>query len=301
MIRLLLNGGLGNQMFQYAAGLSLASKINTELVLDLTFLETNLPVKHFTKRNYTLDIFNIQNKLVHRFSSSFLNSKIGYLVLTLENLRKKNKFVESGRLFDSVFISNEQKLKHFFSLSDGAYLEGYFHDYNYFGDIAHKLIQIFDTDKLYDPLFLEDEEFIKSKTAVSVAIRRGDYLNPKNKNKYVQLDDTYYKTAISTIKKRISDPHFFIFSYDYPEGMYKPFGLKESEYTLIDKDKTGTRFKTYLRLQSLCNHNIISNSTFSYWSAFLNKHSDKIVIGPDRWENRLAAFNYPPGWEVINV
>ncbi len=301
MIRLLLNGGLGNQMFQYAAGLNLARKLNTDLILDLTFLETDLPIKHFTKRSYSLDLFNITNKLVTKFSTPYLNSKLGYLCMLLENLTLKNKFIEEGRLIDSSIVSRDQKLRSFFALSDGGYLEGYFQDYSYFKDIAEDISNVYDTDKLYNAEFQDIEELIKAKTSVAIAIRRGDFLNAKNKEKYVQLDDFYYKAAINTIKDVIPDPHFFVFSYDYPHGMHQPFGLKENEYTLVGRDKTGARFETYLRLQSLCVHNIIANSTFSYWGAFLNKHSDKVVVAPARWQNKSELFNYPPGWLALNV
>jgi hypothetical protein len=294
-------GGMGNQMFQYAAGFNLARKLDTELVLDLTFLATDLPIKHFTKRSYSLDLFNVTNKLVTKFTSPYLNSKIGYLYILVENLTIKNKFVEESRIIGSSAVSREQKLQNFFALSDGGYLEGYFHDYSYFKDVAHDILSVYDTDKLYDSRFFELEKLIKARTSVSIAIRRGDFLNARNKDKYVQLDDVYYKAAIKAIKDMTADPHFFIFSYDYPHGMDRPFGLEECEYTLVGRDKTGPRFETYLRLQSLCVHNITANSTFSYWGAFLNKYHNKIVIAPSKWENKSEDFNYPPGWVTINV
>lgn len=307
MIRLILKGGLGNQMFQYAAGYSLAKKYNHQLVLDTTFLDTNIPLAHFTKRNFELNLFGVSEPVEQFSHNEFINAYLGYMFRSLKLLASPNRIIEDNyllnllaRLNPSIRGTKDKVLKDF-EPSKEIFMEGFFHDINSFKAYENEIKTIFNTAKLYDPQYDAIERELKTRDSVSINIRRGDYDNKKNRDIYVRLEDSYYTAAIQRIKESVVNPHFFIFSYDFPEGLHQPFGLKESEYTLLGKEYVGQYFKTYLRLITLCKHNILSNSTFSFWGGYLNTNTNRIVIAPSRWEYAKDTFNYPDFWHIINV
>lgn len=307
MIRLILKGGLGNQMFQYAAGYSLAKKYNQQLVLDTTFLDTNIPLAHFTKRNFELNLFGVSEPVEQFSQNDFINAYLGYMIRSLNLLITPNKILEDNYLLNSLarlssgIKSIENSALKDLGSSKEIVMEGFFHDINNFKMYETEIKTIFNIAKLYDPQYEAVENDIKTKASVSINIRRGDYDNKKNRDIYVRLEDSYYTAAIQKIKELVDNPHFFIFSYDFPEGLHKPFGLNENEYTLLGREYVGEHFKTYLRLITLCKHNILANSTFSFWGGYLNENTNRIIVAPSRWEYAKDTFNYPDFWHIINV
>lgn len=284
-------GGLGNQMFQYAAAKSLAIKNNTDLYLDLSFLNTRLPIKGFTIRNYELDLFKVQDQTGTFFGVNFLDKYFSYATEHFIN-----KYLNPGYYIEgpNPYEFNEK----FFSLGPETTLNGYFNNPKYFEPYENEIRRVFDLGKFYDAKYNKIESKIKDTESVSINIRRGDYLNSKHKDIFAFLDENYYKQAIDEIRKRIKSPHFFVFSYDDPEWFEKTFKMDNSEYTMMGKEYVGDKFKTYLRLISLCKNNIISNSTFAWWGAYLNKNDDKFVVSPVRWMNKYD-FDVPNNWIKI--
>lgn len=304
MIQLLLRGGLGNQMFQYAAGYSLAKEFQTELVLDLLFLNTNLPIKHFTKRTYDLDMFGITNECINA-SPGTLMGLLGYAARTFSLRLRSNVYVEGNSIVDNLpFLLPQLNDPYYFSpaffkLKNGAYIEGNFNNTKFFEKYEQEIRSIFDPDKVYDPAFKNIEEEISATNSVAVSIRRGDYVNAKNKSVFCYLSDSYYIEVIKQAKENIDDPHFYFFTVDYPDGLPHTFGLDPSEYTCLGKEYIGKRFTTYLRLLSICKHNIISNSTFSFWGAYLNKNVSKHVFFPTKWMYDKQDFDAPKQWHGV--
>lgn len=304
MIRLILKGGLGNQMFQYAAAYSLAKKHNTTLLLDTTFLDTNWPIKEFVKRDLELDLFNIDYQTTGFSGSRFINNYLGYLLYSLITyFGSKPKCVTQNQAFNALDkLLNQQKScsepskEDFDNFPQDMLLECYMNDYRLFEVFRSEICEMYDTDKLIDDTFSGTEEAIRATTSVAVNIRRGDFLFKKNKLVMKILDDNYFTQAIKIIKSKVPNPHFFIFNYDYPEGMTSPYGLSAKEYSLLGREFVGDRFKTYLRLASICNHNILSNSTFSFWGGYLNKHTDKVVVAPTFWDTSGKEFSLPKDW-----
>jgi hypothetical protein len=293
MIKLIIKGGLGNQMFQYATAYSVAKKLNTDLVIDLSFMQNRLPIFDFTHREYELDLFDVnapvttffKNRLMDKYAS-YPVEKVFMMTKLIKTFREKKSFLFDSSLFD---------------VKDGTYIEGYFNNYKYFEAYEKEIQAIFSIDKLFNSDFSDIEEKIKSTESVSINIRRGDYVNSKNKDIYVQLNEAYYLKAINIVREHIKNPHFFVFSYDDPKWFKQALQLEEGEYTYMDRSYTGDHFKTYLRLISLCKHNIISNSTFAFWGAYLNKNPTKIVISPNRWMYKSALFEIPPLWYAVEV
>lgn len=298
MIKLILKGGLGNQMFQYAAGYSLAKKISTDLILDLSFLKTNPPIKNFTKRNYELHFFNIENKTTTLLKNNFLDKYFSYaLQFGYYKIFNNNYFYEKD-----FYRFN----KEFFEQGPNTTIEGYYNNFRYFEEYQDDIKQIFDLDKFYNDKFEQIERDIDSCNSVSINVRRGDYLNSKHKNVFTFLDIDYYMKAVSLIKKVVNNPHFYIFSFDFdnPSEVLDYFGnkvgLTKDNLTILGKEYTGENFKSYFRLISLCKNNIISNSTFSFWGAYLNKNQSKVVISPKNWSYSGTQFESPPSWKLIN-
>ncbi len=292
MIKVILKGGLGNQMFQYAAGKALSLKKKTNLFLDLTFLKVRLPLKGFTARDYELDLFDIPEKTGTFLNNDFLDKYISYpLQLTYNRFLNKNYFSEGPNPYE---FDNK-----FFDLNACATIEGYWNNPKYFNKYENEIKRTFDLDKFYDKKFETIEAEIKNKNSVSINIRRGDYLNSKHKDIFVILNENYYKEAISEIRNKLENLHFFVFSYDDPSWFGKTFSMDPSEYTMMSKEYVGEKFKTYLRLISLCKHNIISNSTFAWWGAYLNNNSDKVVVSPKKWMHKYD-FEVPIEWISID-
>lgn len=278
MITLILSGGLGNQMFQYAAGRALSLRHNTELCIDLYLLTKKTKA---TIRNYELSIFTIETSV----SKSILN-KIAV---------KGFGILKSSILLSTIGIFCDEKAQFYDSrfeyLPDKTTLFGYFQNENYFKSIFEQLKSDF-TFRL--PLSGRNDgmrKVIEQNTSVSIHIRRGDYVNA-NSN-LPALDISYYKKAIEYIASHTSNPYFFIFS-DGIDWVKDNLDLSGFNHQFIDWNKNEDSYID-MQLMSLCKHNIIANSSFSWWGAWLNNNPDKLVIAPHKWYKGDTGV-YPDGF-----
>lgn len=133
--------------------------------------------------------------------------------------------------------------------------------------------------------------------SVSIHVRRGDFLNEENINLFGDVcDKDYFEKAIQLICSKVAKPHFFIFSNDME---WVKFNLRIDNVTYITCN-TGKNSWKDMYLMSLCKHNIIANSSFSWWGAWLNTNSNKIVISPSRFlKNDIFTEVYPDSWIKI--
>ena len=135
-----------------------------------------------------------------------------------------------------------------------------------------------------------------SENSVSLHVRRGDYLtNPI----YCVCDEMYYKLAIKYIKSRVSNPLFYVFSDD-TEWCNHFMESLDVNYSIITQNKGENSYKD-MYLMSHCRHNIIANSTFSWWGAWLNDNKEKIVISPNKWTNNIRMKDVPLNWLLLEV
>jgi hypothetical protein len=263
MIILRLRGGLGNQFFQFAAGKALAEHHNTAFKLDLYYY-TKHPYRTFQLDKFNIPIEIASRKEVHHFTGSNPVMRI---------LNKYNNYFHCPEVFAQPHYHFYED---FFSLPGNLYLSGYFQCEKYFLDIRSKIL---DWYKPLLPLDVKNQDIaqrIRSCNSVSLHIRRGDYaLN----DIFGSVADAYYKSAITYIQQHVTDPHFFIFSDDVA---WCKDNLKVDKATFVDINKDEDSYKD-LMLMSYCNHNIIANSTFSWWGAWLNPNSSKIVLAPKQW------------------
>ena len=264
-------GGLGNQMFQYAAAYALAQNKNFKLMLDIS---------DFTKiNNRTFQLkyfFNITNSIAtNKEVKSILGMRRFFLIRRI--LKKINK-ITPNLLIEEPYIFNER----FLEVENSIYLQGYWQNYNYFLSYKKKLQNIFKLKSLSSKDILFSDHYLKMNNLTSVHIRKGDYINKNNKNIFNQLGTKYYMDSISYIKNMVSKPFFFIFSDDY-NWVKDNIKLPHNEYILMDYSLDSL---IDFKLMSLCQHHIIANSTFSWWPAWLkDENRGDIVIAPKKWLN----------------
>lgn len=297
MVRTILKGGLGNQMFQYSVGKSLALKYDTQLFLDISFLKLRIPFKNvtplrdFTYRDYALDIFGIEDIVGTAFNNDALDKFVSYpLTHYYHKVFDRNYFQEGA----DPYLFRPEILER----GPNTTIEGFWNNHKYFKKFEKVIKDIFNPDKLIDDKFNKFEQEIKNKTnPVAIHIRRGDYLRKKQSSTYVTLEK-YYKKAIDYMRKRVESPFFYIFSQTDHTWIRSYLGLDKDEFMVVDNSLSGYKNRSHFRFMTLCEHNIISNSTFSWWAAYLNEHKDKVVITPRRWMHKYE-FDHIKSWVIL--
>jgi len=274
MIVVKLQGGLGNQMFQYAAAKRLAIQHNTDVILDLRWFD-EIPETD-TKRWYELDCFNITKKEFkpedYRVISMGLGRKIK-LKMSIKALGKKKLLS-----FEAPDNSFEQKV---LSLPNNIYLDGWFSSEKYFADIRDVLLADFSFKSKPSVKSEQIRKQIQGSESVSVHVRRGDYISNKYASKWHGLTGLdYYNSAVKIVNNKIKNPELFVFSDD-PDWCKANLKFKFPT-TYVSHNTKGSED---LRLMVACKHNIITNSTFSWWGAWLNQNPDKVVVAPKKWLN----------------
>lgn len=292
MIVIKLQGGLGNQMFQYAFGYCLSQSLKSELYFDGSFFDGD---HKLTERQYQLNLFNLNAK--------FPSGKQVGRFLTPTPLQK----LFSRLKLKKVYTYHENSLsfnKSFGEIKQPAHLTGFWPSENYFKQYEMQIRQQF-TFKA--PLNEQSKKLAADistqNNTVSIHVRRSDYINSKTTNDIhgvCSLD--YYKTAIEHISSKITNPDFYIFSDDI--AWAKNTLLKLLPQAKLISHNTGADSWQDLALMSLCKHQIIANSTFSWWAAWLNPNNQKTVIAPKKWFNTNnnyfdSADIIPNGWIKI--
>lgn len=291
MVIVKLIGGLGNQLFQYAAGRRLAYVHGAELKWDVTGL--NNPNGR-TVRHYELGPFEVSQTLAsHREIAEYAHTDVSRLAGIVHRImgkgvkRPKSYVKEAHYHFDSRIID----------LPDGVYLDGYWQSERYFGDITEMIRKDASITTPLEGRNAELSQKIVGSQAVSLHVRRGDYVtNPVTNQVHGTCTLDYYARAVTYMAERVSQPVFFIFSDDL-EWVREHLIL---QYPVHYVDHNGAlRCYEDLRLMSLCRHHIIANSSFSWWGAWLNPKPDKIVVAPQRWFNNYDVDTRdlcPAGW-----
>ncbi|MFZ5553778.1 MAG: alpha-1,2-fucosyltransferase [Bacteroidota bacterium] len=274
MIIVKLIGGLGNQMFQYAFARSLALHHGVELKLDISELSMSKEIMDFTNRPLGLYAFSIVSEIASDEEvRSFLKGK-------------------GGKIIDRVSLSLPFKSRHFYlrepyfqfyskamKAPAHTYVDGYWHSEKYFVVHRKQIVNDFTIKNISSPVEKWKDE-IENKNAVSVHVRRGDYLNETNRKIYAECGSAYYLKAMEAIGKKTADAEYYIFSDD-PDWCMKNLGTG-SRLHFVDVEKQHKPHEDIF-LMSLCKHNVIANSSFSWWGAWLNRNKNKIVIAPEKW------------------
>ena len=287
MIIVKLMGGLGNQMFQYAAGRRLALLHQTELKLDLNWFARISPV--ITSRKYELGAYPIQATVasaedMRTIMPTKLPAILSRLIVQLLPRRMHRYVVERQYRFDPDILS----------LPDDVYLDGYWQCPNYFADIADTIRDEFTLRTEPGPKNHQLAEEIMRTESVSIHIRRGDYVShPTHRRLYASCSREYYQSAAEMIAGRVRQPNYFIFSDD-PDWVRKNV-TSINPVRFVDHNGPDRACED-MRLMSCCKHHIIANSSFSWWGAWLSHNTDKIVIAPANWfrDEKLSTRDLIP-------
>lgn len=270
MVIINLIGGLGNQMFQYAAARALSLEKNQVLRLNVKAFE------NYSLHKYGLFHFKLKHK--HYKKPSRLKNKF------INIFKNKIKFIEQ----EFNYNPNLQNIE-----GNPIELEGYFQCEKYFIKYENQIRADFEIISPLKQKTKDTIDFMKSVNSVSIHIRRGDYLFHEMHN---TDKEKYYMQAMKMVESQITNPVYFLFSddMDWVKSNFK--SVFETYY--IDFNDANTNYED-LKLMSTCQHNIIANSSFSWWGAWLNTNPNKMVIAPQKWfkEN---TFNYedviPQNW-----
>lgn len=253
---IIMSGGLGNQMFQYAFYLSMQTK-GIECKIDDTLFHTTTMHNGFELNT----IFPIREKL--SFPSTI--KKFWFQVL--------RRYKPRALLFtDRVYQYCPEVYK-----SKCIYFMGDWLSYKYFDDIKELIIDTYQF-KNVSQKNIRTAEKMRKVESVSIHIRRGDYLKLPN---YCVCDEAYYRKAINEILKQVVNPIFYVFSNE-PSWCMDFMRQFHVRHEIIDWNQGKDSYQD-MYLMTQCKHNIIANSTFSWWGAWLNRNASKIVYAPKRW------------------
>lgn len=277
MIILRLQGGLGNQMFQYATARRFSDH---KLYFDTSFLKQNkFNRDDFTARIFELDFFkNLKNQKINNSLLRLLLTQNPKYDLVKSIFPKKYKILKkiSDRNINSV-LKLEEAL-HLF--------QGDFQNPKIFEDNRDNLLKEFKFPELPNELKILQAE-INESNSVSIHVRRTDYITQSSHN---ILLPNYYESAIKKFKNLTDNTKFYVFSDDI-DWCRSNLDIFSLDIQFISNSHLPAW--TDMALMSLCKHNIIANSTFSWWSAWLNANEKKIVIAPKKWNNLIDKNSKP--------
>lgn len=284
-----IQGGLGNQMFQYAFGKKIANMTNRSLILDLSRLDDRTDIKGHTIRELDLNIFDL-------------------------------------KLSTTTNVNGWEKGKSFKFIIEPRYID-YFKHRNFFTELPYNLDNLRDKDK-FSPIYL-DGHWQKSEFAIfgkkyfqfkdlsqsdlhtkiktsetptcCINVRRGDYLT-NYKDFFHQLTpENYFNLAIELMENiHDGDVKFYVFSDDieWCQNNIK----SRADMIFVPHSEAGPKYSKYFQMMTCCDHFIIPNSTFGYWAAILGNCPDKIVISPRQWFTNTLINDYslkPESWITI--
>lgn len=293
--------GLGNQLFQYAAGRALAERHGVAFKMDCRWFDLSIPGD--TPRRYELNGFNVfSQKASPEDLKPFPFTQIPKRKLGRSLLPRLQLFLQKKRAYQSLLSYREPHF-HFdtsyFDLPRHVYLVGYFQSERYFKPIEEKIRKefAFTTDPNKENGRLLDQ--IEAGASISLHVRRGDYaLDPRIQKYHGLCPLSYYHEAIRHIEERVENPHFYLFSDDM--AWVKEHLPIRHLCTYVEKNQKAPSYED-LRLMSRCRHHILANSSFSWWGAWLSSRLDKIVIAPKRWTNVPIDISdlIPPSWTLL--
>ncbi len=294
MIIVKLIGGLGNQMFQYAAARHLSHLRETPLLFDTSYIDKD-PGGAYTKREMELDAFNIQivkatQSEIDFFDIPHSNKITRSLQRNFPSFFKNVYAAESGSSFN----------KHFFKFPKNTYLEGFWQSEKYFLAIREIILNDFTLKNKLDTEYEKYLHQIQSLNAVSLHVRRGDYVsNEFVKQHHGNLPLSYYQDAIKFLNKFQSNLDVFVFSDDIA---WCRSHLNLEVNTHFVENLSGSNPHSEMYLMSKCKHHVVANSSFSWWGAWLNTNSSKIVVAPRKWyadSNLNTNDLIPKTWQIL--
>lgn len=304
MITISVMGGLGNQMFQYAAARALAETHGVGVGIDLSTIGRD------PKRSYLLDRLSVPERPLERASHDIAKTARAATALrwhargarALARLGLRGVPQLPGAYVEKHFHFDPD----FFRLGPDIRLHGYFQSEHYFAPIAGHIREAFRPREPFGEAARQTADAIaRAALPVSIHIRRGDYIHSvENARVHGILHADYYGRALQMLADRLgAGMTLFVFSDD-PDAAREVFArLPDTRAEFVSGDPQ--RPWEDMALMARCRHHVIANSSFSWWGAWLDPSPDKIVIGPRQWfaPAALRRFNTcdlcPSGWILV--
>ena len=270
-----LEGGLGNQFYQYASCKALAKKYGFQFEV-----LARMDSPNDSRRHNHLGLFNIQSPYTGKLNALLVRMLFIRKFKIGKWLRKRLKSNQLLTLVHDPETGYHPEI--FQNLSGNLLLLGYWQSYRYFENIRQDLLEEFKLKQApQDKENLSLNEIIRDYESIAIHIRRGDYVSEEYFLKNFGICSlSYYQKAIALLAEKIQTPHFFIFTDD-------PTWVKENlkichPHTFITNNLGKSDYEDF-RLMSSCKHFIVANSSFSWWAAWIGNYLDKIVIAPTPW------------------
>jgi len=286
-----LNGGLGNQMFQYAFGRSLALELGVELALDTSLLATAR--KSTTPRNFALDAFAIHARAATEAESL--------------NCDRATRWVPFSRWTSGFTVLRESPASYPAKLradKKDMILEGYWQSEICFDAHASRISEEFRPRRDLSRRSEAAAREISGSSAVAIHVRRGDYVSLAAAARFHgALPISYYEQAAGMIRSKETHPLWIVFSDDV-EWCREALSFLSGELRFVDHNQGPDSWQD-LHLMSLCRHHIIANSSFSWWGAWLSEqrgYSGQMIHAPKRWfrgKDPYAKFRIPERWTRV--
>lgn len=285
-----ISGGLGSQMFRYAFYLAQKAK-NPDCAIEISYY-----LYHKDERYELNDVFPVLPVILSTeevlecadVSQTFWARLRRALFGAKKNLAA-TPYIEKSKDFDPDVFDRHL-----------TYFCGAWQSWKYFDAVVDEVRKAFKFKRPLSSMNAAVADAMAQCESVSIHIRRGDRLEKKAWNEMGSICSLdYYNWAIANVRQQLGDEvHFFVFSDDIA---WARENLKIEDVTYIDWNKGGDS-AVDMQLMSLCKHNIIANSSFSWWAAYLNANPDKIVIAPARWYRSVPTPDIlPPYWIQIPI
>lgn len=283
-----LISGLGNQLFQYAFARQLSLRCGVPLKMDTTFFEDQ-KLRNFSLHHYHINATIASSKEIERFTTKYKANKLSTSIYY-----KIEKYIPlNWRLY-----YQEKKWwlldDNIYKLRPPFYINGYWQNHHYYKALSPIIKNELKLKVSLKPHLKQLlNEIIRENFSVAIHVRRGDYISDKGANQTMGvLPIVYYHKAIEIILERITYPTFYVFSDDIDWA--KQNFNDEKRFIFI----SGNKDFEDLELMQNCKHQIIANSSFSWWGAFLNINPQKIVICPKNWlanaqQNAIVEIQMP--------
>jgi hypothetical protein len=264
-----IRGGLGNQLFAYAAARRIALSNDAQLIIDHI---SGFQFDHVYQQQYQLSHFNIAAPLATPADRLEPFAKLRRYLKRWASQRvpfdRRSYIQQEGNAFDN-------RLLHL-KLRGDLYIEGYWQSERYFADIADVIRNDLRIKPPSDALNLKTSGNIRGCPAVAVHVRFFDKPDTNGDNNTTEY---YYANALYIMQARVPDAHYFLFSDDVVAAR-SLINLPDHKVTVISHNPSDANAYADLWLMTQCKHFIIANSTFSWWGAWLSEYKDKIVIAP---------------------
>lgn len=279
MIELILNGGLGNQMFEYAYARTIQLITGDKLAINIFTYDMDR-----FQRNFSLNHYHLADNLI------VYNKKRRILKICRALCKEKEKVIyKVGKKIKKEILLERHKVFEVNGIN--RYIYGYFQGEKFFEKYANEIKQEFilkhDISEKNKKILYN----IQNCNSVCVHVRRGDYVT----SGFLVCDKEYYMRAIEKLKQENDNYVFYFFSDDIS---WTKENIYDESYIYVDNDNPDYE---ELELMRNCKHFIISNSSFSWWAQYLSENTDKKVIAPNRWDNSGKPMNdiYMKNWIIL--